>query len=141
MVSQPSAHEAIIHLMVIASASDRDMTDAELARIGDIVKTWPVFADFDTGQLLACARRCQIRLQAPDGRQQVLSDAARAIPLDLHDTAYAAAFEVAQADREMRAEELRILQMLRQHLLVDASTCLAIERAAKARKRALVSGD
>lgn len=135
-MSPPSAHEAIIHLMVVASASDRDMADAELARIGDIVKTWPVFAGFDASQVLGAARRCQIKLQAPDGLKAVLEDAARAIPLDLHDTAYAAAFEVAQADHEMRPEEVRVLQMLRQHLLIDGATCLAIERAAKARRRA-----
>ncbi|TIM60124.1 MAG: Tellurite resistance protein TerB, partial [Mesorhizobium sp.] len=40
-------HEALIHLMVITSASDRDMTDVELARIGDVVRSWPVFEDFD----------------------------------------------------------------------------------------------
>ena len=34
-------HEALIYLMVITSASDRDMTDVELARIGDVVRSWP----------------------------------------------------------------------------------------------------
>ncbi|TGR90010.1 Tellurite resistance protein TerB, partial [bacterium M00.F.Ca.ET.191.01.1.1] len=29
-----TTHEALIYLMVITSASDRDMTDVELARIG-----------------------------------------------------------------------------------------------------------
>ncbi len=46
-------HEALIYLMVITSASDRDMTDVELARIGDVVRTWPVFEDFDQDRLVA----------------------------------------------------------------------------------------
>src|SRR5437762_2774463 len=33
----PTPHEGLIYLMVITSASDRDMTDVELARIGDVV--------------------------------------------------------------------------------------------------------
>ena len=30
-------HEALIYLMVITSAVDRDMTDVELARIGNVL--------------------------------------------------------------------------------------------------------
>ena len=35
------------------------------------------------------------------------------MPERLHDTAYAAAFEVAAVDLEMRMEELRVLQLIR----------------------------
>ena len=52
-------HEALIHLMVITSASDRDMTDVELARIGDVVRSWPVFVDFNQDRLVAVAQACQ----------------------------------------------------------------------------------
>ena len=132
-----NAHEALIYLMVITSASDRDMTDAELARIGAVVETWPIFMDFDPDQLVKVAQKCQKRLQTDDGLESVLVDAGVAIPPHLHDTAYAAAFEVASADMEMRLEELRVLQLLRRHLNVDASAIAAIERATKARHRAL----
>ena len=30
-MAQPTAHEALIYLMVVTSAADRDMTDVELA--------------------------------------------------------------------------------------------------------------
>ena len=60
-----------------------------------------------------------------------------AIPERLHDTAYAAAFEVAAVDHEMRMEELRVLQLLRQHLKIDQLTVAAIERGNKARMRSL----
>lgn len=133
----PTVHEAIINLMVITSAADRDMTDIELARIGDVVKTWPIFVDFDSDELLDAARACQVLLQRKGGLNRVLTEAAQAIPLHLQDTAYAAAFEVAAVDLEMRMEEARIMQMLRGHLELDPAICTAIERAAKARHRML----
>jgi tellurite resistance protein len=136
-MARPTAHEALIYLMVITSASDREMTDSELARIGAVVETWPVFEDFDPSTLVKVAQKCQQRLQAEDGLEAVLADAGAAIPEHLHDTAYTAAFEVASADMEMRLEELRVLQLLRRHLKVDAPTIAAIERATKARHRAL----
>lgn len=136
MVS-PGAHEALIYIMVVMSASDRDMTDTELARIGDVVRTWPVFQDFDEERLPSVAQDCQKLLQKPDGLDRVLQIAREKLPPRLHDTAYALAFEVAAADLEMRLEELRVLQLLRVNLSIDPSTIAAIERAAKARHRTL----
>ena len=40
-------HTALIYTMVIVSAADSEMTDRELFIIGDIVKTLPVFENFD----------------------------------------------------------------------------------------------
>ena len=97
--------------MVITSASDRDMTDVELARIGDVVRSWPVFEDFSHDRLIAIAQDCQKLLHEKDGLEGVLSAVAEALPERLHDTAYAAAFEVAAVDLEMRMEELRVLQL------------------------------
>lgn len=133
----PTVHEAIINLMVITSAADRDMTDIELARIGDVVRTWPIFVDFNSDDLLDAAQACQALLQRKGGLNKVLTEAAQAIPLHLQDTAYAAAFEVAAVDLEMRMEEARIMQMLRGHLELDPAICTSIERAAKARHRML----
>ena len=45
-------HDALIHVMVMMSAVDRSMTDAELARIGNIIKTLPVFNDFNPAGLI-----------------------------------------------------------------------------------------
>ncbi|MEP9370634.1 tellurite resistance TerB family protein [Mesorhizobium sp. KR1-2] len=136
-MSKPTAQEALIYLMVITSAADRDMTDLELARIGDVVRNWPVFADFDENKLIRVAQDCQKLLQEPAGLDGVLASAAEAIPQRLHDTAYAAALEVATVDLEMRLEEVRVLQLLRRHLAIDAPTVTAVERAAKARQRML----
>lgn len=136
-MAKPTAHEALIYLMVVTSAADSDMTDVELARIGDVVRTWPVFEDFRHGDLVRVAQDCQQILHTDGGLDQVLSIAREAIPERLHDTAYAAAFEVAAVDLEMRMEELRVLQLLRQHLKIDQLTVAAIERGNKARTRSL----
>ena len=133
----PSTHEALIYLMVITSASDRDMTDVELARIGDVVRSWPVFEDFNQDRLIAIAQDCQKMLQEKDGLEGVLERVAEALPERLHDTAYAAAFEVAAVDLEMRMEELRVLQLIRRQLDLDTLTAAAIARGAKARLRTL----
>jgi hypothetical protein len=113
------------------------MTDAELARIGNVVRAWPIFEGFDDEKLIGIAQDCQKMLHEEGGLRGVLSVARKAIPEHLHDTAYALAFEVATADLEMRMEEVRVLQLLREHLVVDAATIAAIERAAKARHRTL----
>ena len=134
---RPSTHEALIYLMVITSASDRDMTNVELARIGAVTKTWPIFQDFDEDDLIPVAQACQRLLQENDGLEGVLAIARAAIPAHLHDTAYAAAFEVATVDLEMRMEERRVLQVMRRYLDVDTEAIAAIERATKARHRTL----
>jgi tellurite resistance protein len=136
-MSSPSVHEALIYIMVVMSAADRDMTDEELVRIGNIVRTWPVFVDFDEERLVDVAQDCQKLLQQEDGLGRVLSAVRTVVPKRLHDTAYALAFEVAAVDLEMRLEELRILQMLRENLAIEPSIVEAIERAAKARHRML----
>ncbi|MER2536803.1 MAG: tellurite resistance TerB family protein [Rhizobiaceae bacterium] len=136
-MARPTAHEALIYLMVITSASDREMTDIELGRIGQVTRSWPIFQDFDQDRLVAVAQDCQKLLAGEFGMEGVLLIARDAIPAHLHDTAYAAAFEVAAVDMEMRMEELRVLQLLRKHLDVDPLTVAAIERAGKARHRSL----
>lgn len=136
-MTTPTTHEALIYIMVITSASDSDMTDLELARIGDVVRTWPVFEDFNEEKLIRVAQACQKLLHEPAGLDGILDAAAKAIPTRLHDTAYAAALEVAAVDLEMRLEEVRVLQLLRRYLAIDAPTVTAVERAAKARHRML----
>jgi tellurite resistance protein len=134
---QPTTHEALIYLIVITSASDRDMTDVELARIGAVTRSWPIFEDFDEDHLIPTAQACQRQLHETPGLDGVLALAKSAIPKHLHDTAYAAAFEVATVDLEMRMEERRVLQLMRRYLEIDDNTVAAVERATKARHRTL----
>lgn len=134
---KPSAHEALIYLMVVTSASDKEMNDAELAHIGDSVRTWPIFMDYDPDKVIEAARECQKLLQEEGGLDKVFAMVLESVPLRLHDTAYAVAVEVAVVDREMRMEERRVLERLRSWLAIDADTARAIEISAKARYRTL----
>ena len=135
MTKPVSHHEALIYAMVTLSAADRTMTDHELMKIGDIVKTLPIFSDFAADNLVATAQACGGLLQDDDGLDTVLSIIAASLPQRLHDTAYALAVEVAAADLHVEQEELRFLQMLRDTLDLDKLTVAAIERGAKARYR------
>ena len=67
MTQNVSPQEALIYVMVTMSAVDRSMTDAELARIGEIVSQMPVFDDFDKDKLTLVAQACGELLGADGG--------------------------------------------------------------------------
>lgn len=132
-MSNTTPHDALIYIMVIMSAADRSMTDRELSKIGTIIRTLPVFQDYDSDQLVMAASRCTEILQADDGLDQILDQAFDVLPVNLRETAYALAVEVAAADLHLEQEELRLLQILRDRFMLDRLACAAIERGARAR--------
>lgn len=136
-MDKPSTQEALIYLMVIMSAADRDMTDAELGRIGDLIRTLPVFSGFDDNRIIEVARECQRRLQKENGPEAVLDLVRDTVPENLQDTAYALAVEVAAADLQVQPEEKRMLKIVRSRLKLEPLVAAAIERAAQARHRTL----
>ena len=130
-------HDALIYAMVTVSAVDRTMTDAELARIGEIVANLPVFADFDQERLVETSEACGEILGKANGLDQVLQLIRGALPKKLRETAYAVTLEVAAADLSVRPEEARFLELLRESLDLEELTCSAIERGIKARNTVL----
>ena len=44
-------HTALIYVMVLMSAADSNMTDRELFTIGEIVRTLPIFRDYNADLL------------------------------------------------------------------------------------------
>jgi hypothetical protein len=130
-----SPQEAVIYLMVMVSASDREMDDAELARIGAIVRTLPAFRGFEQSQTLIVAQDCQRWLQRADGFTEILDAVSAAVPESAHDMVYALAIDIAIVNLKVKPEEVRLLQILRERLVLDRATVSAIERAAKARHR------
>jgi tellurite resistance protein len=130
-------HAALIYVMVTMSAVDRVMSDGELARIGEIVSNLPIFADFDQEKLVKAAEDCGEILSSDGGLDRVLHLIRGALPKKLHETAYAVALEVAAADREVREEEMRFLELLGDTLSLDKLTVAAIERGARARNMVL----
>jgi len=137
MTQTISHHSALIYTMVIVSASDARMSDVELQTIGDIVKKFPVFGDFNTDRLISTAQECAAILAENGGLNAVLGLIKEAIPEKLKETAYAVAVEVATADDTLGQEELRVLEMLRHALDIDRLYAGAIERSARARHMTL----
>ena len=137
MTESLNHHAALVYVMVTVSAVDRAMTDDELHRIGEIVSNLPIFADYDDNDLVKTAEACGEILSADGGLQQVLRLVRGALPDKLRETAYAVALEVAAADRLVRPEEIRFLEMLGDTLELDRMTTAAIERGIRARNTTL----
>jgi tellurite resistance protein len=130
-------HRALIYTMVIVSAADSDMPDAELRIIGDIVEDLPVFHDFDRRELPRVLNDCTDLIGREDGLEETLKAIKTALPAKLRETAYAIACDLVAADGEATQEELRILELIRHRLSLDRLIAAAIERAARARFQTL----
>ncbi|MGF6253890.1 tellurite resistance TerB family protein [Ensifer sp. LBL] len=135
MLPSLSHHEALVYVMVMMSAVDREMSDDEFARIGRLVQFLPVFEGFDEDSLVHIGHECSAQLAAPEGLDIMLEIVREALPEKFLETAYALAVEIAAADQRIRNEEIRLLQLLRDRLGLDKLTCAAIERGALARFR------
>lgn len=128
-----SPEAALIYVMVIVSASDAEMSDAELHAIGELVKTLPAFEKFDAGGLIRVAQECSAVLQEENGLDNALKLIREALPANLRETAYALGLEIALTHRPVVIEELRILDRLRHALALDRLAAAALERGAQAR--------
>jgi tellurite resistance protein len=135
-VNAISHHAALVYVMVVVSASDGNMSESELRTIGDIVRTLPVFRDFEHHRLLAVSRECAAILEEPDGLDAILGLIRDALPESLRETAYWLALEIALADPHVRLEEVRVVELLRRTLGIEHLIAAALDRAAEARFRA-----
>ncbi|MDO8605442.1 MAG: tellurite resistance TerB family protein [Phaeospirillum sp.] len=128
-----SHHAALIYVMVMVSAADRNMTDAELHLIGEVVSFLPIFRDYDPALLPRTTAACAEMLDSDDGLDRMLEVIKGSLPPRLRETAYALACDVAAADGAPHQEALRLLELFRIHLGIDPLVAAAIERAARAR--------
>lgn len=128
-----SHHAALIYVMVMVSAADRNMTDAELQTIGEIVSFLPIFRDYDADLLPNTTVACAELLDSEDGLDRALGVIKASLPVRLRETAYALACDVAASDGEAHQEVLRLLELIRHRLDIERLTAAAIERGARAR--------
>ena len=128
-----SHHTALIYTMVMVSAADSVMSDAEIMAIGEEVQRLPIFRDYDIELLPQAAAECAEFLNSEDGLDKLLANVKLGLPKKLYETAYALACDVAVADGKLSQEELRLLQLLRNTLELDRLHSAAIERGARAR--------
>lgn len=135
-----SHHAALVYVMVMVSAADRNMTDAELEMIGEIVNFLPVFRDYDAALLPKTTAACAEMLDSDDGLDRAFEAIRAALPPPLRETAYAMACDVAAADGEPHQEVIRLLEIMRHRLDIDRLVGAAIERGALARFTRLPNG-
>jgi tellurite resistance protein len=128
-----SNEKALIYVMVTMSGVEGRINTTELAEIGHVVKSLPVFKAFETSKLTSVAQECGEMLQEAEGLETVLGLVRDQLSPKLRETAYALAVEVAAADMAVGKEELRFLAMLRDALSLDKLVTAAIERSAIAR--------
>jgi uncharacterized membrane protein YebE (DUF533 family) len=134
-MSKISEQEALVYVMVTMAAADSNLSERELAGIGNLVDTLPIFDGYSRDQLVESANICTGILNEPNGIDEILKIVKNALSERLYDTAYAVGIEVAAADLHVEQEELRFLQMLRDELNLDKLVVAAIERSARARFR------
>lgn len=133
-MQRPIDHQtALIFTMVLVSAAEGEMTDAELNTIGRQVRYLPIFQDFDHDRLPEVGRDCAELLRREDGLDIAFDMIAESLLGPLRETAYALACDVAAADGALANEERNLLDLIRGRLNVDRLVAAAIERAAYAR--------
>lgn len=129
--------EAVIYLMVMASASDGRMSERELRSIGRVVRSFPLFSEADEEGLVDMAEACGALMSSEGGLQKVLTSASASLPAHLGETAYAAVVDVITADENLDMTEIRVLELIRDALGVTDDGAAAIEHAARARHMTL----
>lgn len=133
MESIISYQTALIYAMVIAAMADQKVMDTELLNIREIVRTLPVFNDYDVKKLTRVAGDCAALLDQEDGLDAVIGLIKEALPEKLRETAYALACDIVAVDGKAEQEELRWLELLRHQLNISRLHAAAIERSSRAR--------
>ncbi len=128
-----SNQQALIYVMVMMSAVEGRMATEEVAEMDLLIRTLPVFKNFDGARLVTVVQECGDILEDSEGMTTVLGLVTNQLPTKLKETAYALAIEVAAADLVVGKEEMRFLAILRDALGLDKLVTAAIERSAIAR--------
>jgi hypothetical protein len=132
-----SPQEAIIYLMLTASASDGSINSSELRTIGRVVRSFALFSAEDEERLTTLSNEARSVMASEGGLQKVMDAARQALPEHLAETAYAAVVDVVTADESLNLEEIRMLELIRDALDVSDEGAAAIEHAARARHMTL----
>jgi tellurite resistance protein len=128
-----SPQDALIAVMIAVSAADEQMRTSELVAIQKIVGHLPVFSDYDTDRIRIIAQTVFDLFEEEDGLSALFGLVREALPERLYETAYALACDVASADGSVREVELRMLEEVREELVLDRLHAAAIEWGARVR--------
>lgn len=125
--------DGLVALMVVVSAADGNMTDAELTVMTSLVRTLPVFEGYDLENMREAAEDCASYLERENGLQELIDKVKELLPPKLRLTAYSLACDVAAADGALQDEELEVLEILRRRMDIERLYAAAIEKATAAR--------
>ncbi|QLQ20575.1 MAG: tellurite resistance TerB family protein [Exiguobacterium profundum] len=128
-----SLQDALVAVMVAASASDENMRTAELVAIQRMVNHMPVFGDYDTDRMARVAKTVFELFEEEDGLDALFGLIRSVLPERLNETAYALACDVITADGRHSEAELRMLEEIREELSIDRLHAAAIEWGARVR--------
>ena len=128
-----SPQDALLAVMVAASASDENMRTAELVAIQRMVNHMPVFAGYDTDRIRRVSQTVFDLFEEEDGREALFGLIRDGLPERLFETAYALACDVVTADGRHTDQELRMLEEIREELSIDRLHAAAIEWGTRVR--------
>ena len=128
-----SAQDALVAVMVAASASDQNIRTAELVAIQRMVNHMPVFADYDADRIRRVSQIVFDLFEEEDGLDALFGLIREALPQRLNETAYALACDVVTADCKHSQVELQMLEEVREELEIDRLHAAAIEWGARVR--------
>ena len=128
-----SAQDALVAVMVAASASDQNIRTAELVAIQRMVNHMPVFADYDADRIRRVSQVVFDLFEEEDGLDALFGLIRAALPERLNGTAYALACDVVTADGNHSQVELQMLEEVREELRIDRLHAAAIEWGARVR--------
>ena len=128
-----SPQDALLAVMVAASASDENMRTAELVAIQRMVNHMPVFAGYDTDRIRRVSQTVFDLFEEEDGLEALFGLIRDGLPERLFETAYALACDVVTADGRHTEPELRMLEEIRHELNIDRLHAAAIEWGTRVR--------
>jgi len=128
-----TAQDALVAIMVTVSVSDLSIRTSELVAIERQVNHMPVFAGYDADRIRSVAQTVYTLMKEDDGLDTLFAMVRESLPERLWETAYALSCDVAAADGKLGQDELRLLEELRDELVIDRLHAAAIEWGARAR--------
>jgi tellurite resistance protein len=128
-----SAQDALVAVMVAASAADEQMRTAELVAIQRLVNHMPVFAGYDPDRMRRVSQTVFDLFEEEDGLAAMFGLIRDALPERLYETAYALACDVVTSDGKHSEVELRMLEEVREELGIDRLHAAAIEWGTRVR--------
>ena len=132
-----SPQDALVAVMIAVSAADEQMRTAELVAIQRMVNHMPVFAGYDPDRLRVVSQTVLELFEEEEGLSALFGLVRDGLPERLYETAYALACDVAAADIRLGQSELRLLEELREELMIEHLQAAAIEYGVRARHRTL----